>query len=46
MYGEEQNSYIKSVKYFHQRECLKKNFKTAEQYANNWINQNETMEEL
>lgn len=46
MYGEEQNSYCRTIKYFRNRECNTKNFKTAEHYASNWLTKNETIEEM
>ena len=46
MYGEEEHSYVKCVKYFRNREFNKKNYKTAEHYVSNWISRNDTIEEL
>lgn len=46
MCGEEENSYIKKVKYFRKQEREKKNYKLAEHYISYWFNRNETLEKM
>ena len=46
MYGHEESSYVKKIKYFRDREINKKNFKIAEHYVGNWYSKNSTLEDL
>ena len=46
MTGEEEFSYIKSIKYFRDKECEKKSFKLAEVFVNCWKNKNDSIEKL
>lgn len=43
MYGFEEMSYTRKIKYFREREFSKKNYKLAEHYTSNWEKKNETL---
>jgi hypothetical protein len=46
MTGEEENSYVKTIKYFRQKEYTKKSFKLAEMYVSVWKEKNDTVEKM
>lgn len=46
MHGEEDSSYLRTIKYFRNEECLKRSFKLAECYALTWRERNDSLEKL
>ncbi len=46
MYGEEQQSYVRQVKYFRRLESGKQMFKEAQSYVLAWLEKNETLEKM
>jgi Iap family predicted aminopeptidase len=46
MNGEEERSYIKTIKYFREKEHKKKSFKLAEMYVSTWLERNDSLEKL
>ena len=46
MTGEEQHSYVKTIKYFRDKECTRKGFKLAEMFVSVWKERNDSIEKL
>lgn len=46
MHGEEDSSYLRTIKYFRSEEYLKRSFKLAECYALTWKERNDSLEKL